>query len=90
MGSPLLGPLTQRLGDLSSYEMTVLNQLQERRDSSTSTMSSAYTLSRRSSGISPCYSSRRSSEGSHFGVRNNNVSSAGSYDPHLHWSITPF
>ncbi len=81
MGSPLLGPLTQRLGDLSSYEMTVLNQLQERRDSSTSTMSSAYTLSRRSSGISPCYSSRRSSEGSHFGVRNNNVSSAGSYDP---------
>ncbi|XP_016142155.1 zinc finger protein GLI2-like isoform X2 [Sinocyclocheilus grahami] len=81
MGSQMPGPLTQRLGDLSSYEMTMLNQLQERRDSSTSTMSSAYTLSRRSSGISPCYSSRRSSEASQFGVRNNNVSSADSYDP---------
>ncbi len=81
MGSQMLGPPTQRLGDLSSYEITMLNQLQERRDSSTSTMSSVYTLSRRSSGISPCYSSRRSSEASQFGVRNNNASSADSYDP---------
>uniref|UniRef100_A0A8C2H1K0 GLI family zinc finger 2a n=1 Tax=Cyprinus carpio TaxID=7962 RepID=A0A8C2H1K0_CYPCA len=81
MGIQMPGPPTQRLGDLSSYEMTMLNQLQERRDSSTSTMSSAYTLSRRSSGISPCYSSRRSSEASQFGVRNNNISSADSYDP---------
>ncbi|XP_057192696.1 zinc finger protein GLI2a isoform X2 [Triplophysa rosa] len=75
------GPPNQRLGDLSSCEMTMLSQLQERRDSSTSTMSSVYTLSRRSSGISPCYSSRRSSEASQFGVRNNNISSADSYDP---------
>lgn len=78
---PMPGPPSQRFGDLSSCEMTMLSQLQERRDSSTSTMSSAYTISRRSSGISPCYSSRRSSEASQFGVRNNNVSSADSYDP---------
>ncbi|XP_056321625.1 zinc finger protein GLI2a [Danio aesculapii] len=80
MGTQMPIPPTQHLGDLSSYEMTMLSQLHERRDSSTSTMSSAY-ISRRSSGISPCYSSRRSSEASQFGVRNNNVSSADSYDP---------
>ncbi|XP_061580055.1 zinc finger protein GLI2a [Cololabis saira] len=68
--------------DLSSCEVTLLNQLNERRDSTTSTMSSAYTMSRRSSGISPCYSSRRSSEASQFGAnRHNNISSADSYDP---------
>ncbi|XP_055361019.1 zinc finger protein GLI2a isoform X2 [Betta splendens] len=73
---------SQRMGDLSSCEVTLLNQLNERRDSTTSTISSAYTLSRRSSGISPCYSSRRSSEASHFGAnRHNNISSADSYDP---------
>lgn len=53
----------------------------ERRDSLASTVSSAYTLSRRSSGISPCYSSRRSSQASQAGIRLNNVSSADSYDP---------
>lgn len=53
----------------------------ERRDSLASTVSSAYTLSRRSSGISPCYSSRRSSQASQAGIRVNNVSSADSYDP---------
>ncbi|XP_066497228.1 zinc finger protein GLI2a [Hoplias malabaricus] len=79
MGSQSGGLPGQRFGDLC--EMTLLNQLNERRDSTTSTMSSAYTLSRRSSGISPCYSSRRSSEASQFGGRNNNVSSADSYDP---------
>lgn len=67
-------------GDLSSCEVTLLNQLNERRDSTTSTLSSA--CSRRSSGISPCYSSRRSSEASQFGAnRHNNISSADSYDP---------
>lgn len=72
----------QRLDDLSSCEVTLLNQLNERRDSTTSTISSAYTLSRRSSGISPCYSSRRSSGTSQFGAnRHNNISSADSYDP---------
>ena len=72
----------QRMGDLSSCEVTLLNQLNERRDSTTSTLSSAYTMSRRSSGISPCYSSRRSSEASQFGTnRHNNISSADSYDP---------
>lgn len=70
------------MGDLSSCEVTLLNQLNQRRDSTTSTISSAYTLSRRSSGISPCYSSRRSSEASQFGGnRHNNISSADSYDP---------
>ncbi|XP_007227973.3 zinc finger protein GLI2a [Astyanax mexicanus] len=79
MGSQTAGLPGQRFGDLPLCEMTILNQLNERRDSTTSTMSSAY--SRRSSGISPCYSSRRSSEASQFGGRNNNVSSADSYDP---------
>ncbi|XP_015252031.1 PREDICTED: zinc finger protein GLI2 [Cyprinodon variegatus] len=72
----------QPTGELSSTEVTLLNQLNERRDSTTSTLSSAYTFSRRSSGISPCYSSRRSSETSQFGAnRHNNISSADSYDP---------
>uniref|UniRef100_A0A3Q2E5C0 GLI family zinc finger 2 n=1 Tax=Cyprinodon variegatus TaxID=28743 RepID=A0A3Q2E5C0_CYPVA len=47
-----------------------------------STLSSVYTLSRRSSGISPGFSSRRSSQTSQFGAnRLTNISSAGSYDP---------
>lgn len=41
-----------------------------------------YTLSRRSSGISPCCSSRRSSQASQFGAnRPNSLSSVDSYDP---------
>ncbi|XP_051531472.1 zinc finger protein GLI2-like [Myxocyprinus asiaticus] len=70
-----------RLGDLCPGETRVLCQLIERRDSLASTVSSAYTLSRRSSGISPCYSSRRSSQTSQPGGRLNNISSADSYDP---------
>ncbi|XP_072435972.1 zinc finger protein GLI2a isoform X3 [Chiloscyllium punctatum] len=70
-----------RITELSNSEITVLNQLNERRDSATSTISSAYTVSRRSSGISPYFSSRRSSEASHVGGRLNNISSADSYDP---------
>ncbi|XP_044043606.1 zinc finger protein GLI4-like isoform X1 [Siniperca chuatsi] len=70
------------LGDLSSGKMTLLENLSERRDSTSSTLSSVYTLSRRSSGISPCYSSRRSSQASQFGAnRPSNLSSADSYDP---------
>lgn len=69
-----------RISDLTFNDITMLNQLNERRDSTTSTMSSAYT-SRRSSGISPCFSSRRSSEASQFGGRQHNGSSADSYDP---------
>ncbi|KAF4086874.1 hypothetical protein AMELA_G00089340 [Ameiurus melas] len=79
-GSQSVGMPGQRFGDFPLCEMTLLNQLKERRDSTTSTVSSVYTLSRRSSGISPCYSSRRSSEASQFGGRNN-ISSADSYDP---------
>ncbi|XP_051869081.1 zinc finger protein GLI2a isoform X3 [Pristis pectinata] len=70
-----------RIMELSNSEITVLNQLNDRRDSTTSTISSAYTVSRRSSGISPYFSSRRSSEASHIGGRPNNISSADSYDP---------
>lgn len=70
-----------RLSDICPGETTVLCQPVERRDSLASTVSSAYTLSRRSSGISPCYSSRRSSQASQAGIRLNNVSSADSYDP---------
>nr|XP_045004884.1 zinc finger protein GLI2 isoform X1 [Jaculus jaculus] len=76
-----VGPLPNpRLPELS--EVTTLSQLQERRDSSASTVSSAYTVSRRSSGISPYFSSRRSSEASPLGAsRPHNASSADSYDP---------
>ncbi|XP_025065139.1 zinc finger protein GLI2 isoform X2 [Alligator sinensis] len=70
-----------RIMELSVNEVTTLNQLNERRDSATSTISSAYTVSRRSSGISPYFSSRRSSEASQLGNRPNNASSADSYDP---------
>lgn len=70
------------LTDLSCGKTTLLGNLSERRDSTSSTLSSVYTLSRRSSGISPCYSSRRSSQTSQFGAnRPGNVSSADSYDP---------
>ncbi len=78
---PGLSISSPRLGDLCPGETTVLSQLVERRDSLASTVSSAYILSRRSSGISPCYSSRRSSQTSQPGGRLNNISSAGSYDP---------
>ncbi|XP_023972865.1 zinc finger protein GLI2 isoform X1 [Physeter macrocephalus] len=71
-----------RPSELSAGEVTVLSRLQERRDSSTSTVSSAYTVSRRSSGISPYFSSRRSSEASPLGAgRAHPASSADSYDP---------
>ncbi|XP_054555600.1 zinc finger protein GLI2 isoform X1 [Talpa occidentalis] len=71
-----------RLSELSTSEVTLLSHLQERRDSSTSTVSSAYTVSRRSSGISPYFSSRRSSEASPLGAgRPHHASSADSYDP---------
>ncbi|KAM6178311.1 zinc finger protein GLI2 [Rhynchocyon petersi] len=73
---------TPQLSERSRSEVTMLSQLQERRDSCTSTVSSAYTVSRRSSGISPYFSSRRSSEASPLGPgRTHNASSADSYDP---------
>uniref|UniRef100_UPI003AAC4C35 transcriptional activator GLI3 n=1 Tax=Centroberyx gerrardi TaxID=166262 RepID=UPI003AAC4C35 len=76
--------------ELGSTELTVLNLLRDRRDSSGSATSSAYlSSSRRSSGISPCFSSRRSSQASQSeGVasaahhrRLHNLSSTDSYDP---------
>uniref|UniRef100_A0A8C5K5G5 GLI-Kruppel family member GLI3 n=1 Tax=Jaculus jaculus TaxID=51337 RepID=A0A8C5K5G5_JACJA len=74
------GTLLPSRGDLAGAELTVLNAL-GRRDSSSSTISSAYLSSRRSSGISPCFSSRRSSEASQAEGRPQNVSVADSYDP---------
>ncbi|KAM8882442.1 transcriptional activator GLI3 isoform 1-T2 [Synchiropus picturatus] len=76
--------------ELGNTELTVLNLLRDRRDSSGSATSSAYlSTSRRSSGISPCFSSRRSSQASQSeGVtaashhrRLHNLSSTDSYDP---------
>ncbi|KAJ8003580.1 hypothetical protein DPEC_G00149820 [Dallia pectoralis] len=72
------------LPSLSLGKMTFLNQLDhltERRDSTPSTTASSAYVSRRSSGISPCYSSRRSSDASTFSGHRNNISSTGSYDP---------
>ncbi|KAK9953502.1 hypothetical protein ABG768_017491 [Culter alburnus] len=70
----------------SNTELTVLSLLHERRDSSGSNTSSAYlSSSRRSSGISPCFSSRRSSQASQsehsHHRRIHNLSATDSYDP---------
>lgn len=82
MGGGLKSFSGSSLGELSCGKTILLGKLSERRDSTSSTLSSIYTLSRRSSGISPCYSSRRSSQASQFGAnRPSNVSSADSYDP---------
>uniref|UniRef100_A0A1A8HXY6 GLI-Kruppel family member GLI3 n=1 Tax=Nothobranchius kuhntae TaxID=321403 RepID=A0A1A8HXY6_NOTKU len=76
--------------ELGSTELTVLSLLRDRRDSNGSATSSAYlSSSRRSSGISPCFSSRRSSQASQsegpmlasHHRRIHNLSSTGSYDP---------
>ncbi|KAM4544164.1 transcriptional activator GLI3 isoform 1-T1 [Fundulus diaphanus] len=76
--------------ELANTELTVLSLLRDRRDSSGSAASSAYlSSSRRSSGISPCFSSRRSSQASqgegampaHHHRRLHNLSSTDSYDP---------
>ncbi|XP_039602473.1 zinc finger protein GLI1 [Polypterus senegalus] len=64
---PLIVPSNRRVMELSSGDLTTLCQLGERRHSSTSSMSSAYTVSRRSSLVSPYLSSRRSSEASQVG-----------------------
>ncbi|XP_008295494.1 zinc finger protein GLI2-like [Stegastes partitus] len=61
-----------------SSKVTVVGNLSDRRNSTSSTLSSVY--SRRSSGISPGFSSRRSSQASQFD-RLGNGSSADSYDP---------
>lgn len=69
-------------GPLSCSKTTLLENLSERCDSTCSTSSSVYMLSRRSSGISPGFSSRRSSQTSQFSAnRTDNISSADFYDP---------
>lgn len=80
-GGPVSFPGSS-LGGLSSGKTALLGNHSERRDSTSSTLSSVYTLSRRSSGISPCYSSRRSSQTSQFSANHpSNLSSSDSYDP---------
>lgn len=92
LGRPLGVPAPQppAHAELGSTELTVLNLLRDRRDSSGSATSSAYlSSSRRSSGISPCFSSRRSSQASQsegtmavaHHRRLHNLSSTDSYDP---------
>ncbi|KAJ6662045.1 hypothetical protein lerEdw1_012892 [Lerista edwardsae] len=73
-------PILSNKNELTNVDITVLNMM-NRRDSNTSTISSAYMSSRRSSGISPCFSSRRSSDASQGEGRLQNVSVADSYDP---------
>ncbi|XP_035283679.1 transcriptional activator GLI3-like isoform X1 [Anguilla anguilla] len=96
-GGPVLPPITGGRGsyggvslrpELSGTDVTVLSLLKERRDSGGSAVSSAYrSASRRSSGISPCFSSRRSSQasqpeaGHHGHPRRHNLSATDSYDP---------
>ncbi|XP_028989745.1 zinc finger protein GLI2-like isoform X2 [Betta splendens] len=81
MSGPLSFPGSS-LGDLNSGKMEELGNLSRRRDSTSSTLSSVYTLSRRSSGISPCHSSQHSSQAMQFRAnRPSNVGSADSYDP---------
>uniref|UniRef100_A0A8C6PFE8 GLI family zinc finger 1 n=1 Tax=Nothobranchius furzeri TaxID=105023 RepID=A0A8C6PFE8_NOTFU len=66
--SPLLS--NRRVMELSNQELgggTIANSANDRRGSGTSSMSSAYTVSRRSSMASPYLSSRRSSEVSQMG-----------------------
>uniref|UniRef100_A0A3Q0SD91 GLI family zinc finger 1 n=1 Tax=Amphilophus citrinellus TaxID=61819 RepID=A0A3Q0SD91_AMPCI len=67
--SPLLS--NRRVMELSSHELgggTVACSTNDRRGSGTSSLSSAYTVSRRSSMVSPYLSSRRSSDGSQLGA----------------------
>ncbi|KAI1902093.1 hypothetical protein AGOR_G00041160 [Albula goreensis] len=97
-GGPTLPPITENgrgscggmslRPELSGTDLTVLGLLKERRDSESSVVSSAYlSTSRRSSGISPCFSSRRSSQasqpeaGNHGHPRRHNLSATDSYDP---------
>lgn len=65
--SPLLS--NRRIMELSNHELggTVACSSNDRRGSGTSSLSSAYTVSRRSSMVSPYLSSRRSSEVSQIG-----------------------
>uniref|UniRef100_A0A672YCM9 C2H2-type domain-containing protein n=1 Tax=Sphaeramia orbicularis TaxID=375764 RepID=A0A672YCM9_9TELE len=89
-GNLFSSPAESNQSQPQSTELTVLNLLRDRRDSSGSATSSAYlSSSRRSSGISPCFSSRRSSQASQsegtmaagHHRRLHNLSSTDSYDP---------
>ncbi|XP_069086896.1 zinc finger protein GLI1 [Pleurodeles waltl] len=60
-GMPLMAP-NRRLMELSANDLNSMNQHNERRNSTTSTMSSAYTVSRRSSMVSPYLVNQQSGE----------------------------
>ncbi|XP_072307262.1 transcriptional activator GLI3 [Eucyclogobius newberryi] len=76
MGKGLCEGRPWAVSDLGPTELTMLSLLRDRRDSSGSAASSAYL----SSSMSPCLSSRRSSQNSTH-QRLHNLSSTDSYDP---------
>ncbi|XP_032405753.1 zinc finger protein GLI1 isoform X2 [Xiphophorus hellerii] len=70
MGMCAPSPLNRRVMELSNHELgagNIANSTNDRRGSGTSSLSSAYTVSRRSSMASPYLSSRRSSDVSQIG-----------------------
>lgn len=70
MGMCAPSPLNRRVMELSNHELgagNMANSSNDRRGSGTSSLSSAYTVSRRSSMASPYLSSRRSSDVSQMG-----------------------
>nr|XP_015199596.1 PREDICTED: zinc finger protein GLI1 isoform X2 [Lepisosteus oculatus] len=77
--SPMLS--NRRVMELSSNDVGASGQLNERRSSGTSSVSSAYTVSRRSSMVSPYLSSRRSSEVSQMGGYPQNLTGKDTEDP---------
>nr|XP_032817539.1 zinc finger protein GLI2-like isoform X2 [Petromyzon marinus] len=70
-GCPTIIPVNPRGPELYPSDLMSLNRLNERRDSATSDLSSAYLSSRRSSGVSPC----------HLNGYRRHLSTADSYDP---------
>ncbi|XP_014340196.1 zinc finger protein GLI1 [Latimeria chalumnae] len=72
---------SRRIMETTRHSLAALNHLNDRRNSTTSTMSSAYTVSRRSSVVSPHLCSRRSSEVSQVGGLQGNMAATDSYDP---------
>ncbi|XP_029450461.1 zinc finger protein GLI1 [Rhinatrema bivittatum] len=76
-GSPVMVP-NRRLLELSSNNLVSMNQPSERRNSTTSTMSSAYTVSRRSSVVSPYLSSQHPVD---LVALPNSMNATDAYDP---------
>ncbi|XP_030052489.1 zinc finger protein GLI1 [Microcaecilia unicolor] len=76
-GQPVMVP-NRRLLELSSNNLMSMNQLSDRRNSTTSTMSSAYTVSRRSSVVSPYLPNQSPGD---LGALPNSMNATDTYDP---------